>query len=815
MYTTSRLTFLLAACVVVSALPLLARSYPRQGPGVARVSLLQGDVSLLRAGAQSWDAVSLNAPLVDGDEIYVAPNGRSELEFDAADVLRLADGANVKIAAFAGRRLQLQLVAGTVSLTTVGRSFLDTEIDTPNMSVRPLHSGTLRIDVVDSDHTSVVVRGGSAEVFTRQGQVEVRNGEQIEISGSKAAQYRVSQAPTRDAWDQWVHDREQRVEDARSYRYTGRDMDGVEDLDSYGNWIDVPNYGAVWRPIGVMSDWSPYYYGRWVWTPFYGWTWTSYEPWGWAPYHYGRWVYDDGIGWGWWPGRLGYPHYWAPAYVSFFIGGANWGGGFGFGDYGVGWVPLAPYESYYGYSQINYITTVNNVTVVNNNTTINNVQGFANVNGVKTMNGVPLEQLSGVGQLRNIHAPGGVVGISADEFARGRVDQHGRILTPHDLIGVHAVKGMAPVVPTPASLNPLPNVAVSRIPVPPARGRDPEIFTHRTLPPQMGTPTMGQIGQAVIQARVQAGLGAPGTGTPGYGSPGIVARATPANSGVRMAHGGQRVMPPSSVVNTPDNSGVRMARSDENGGRHYELINPTAPAAAVSHSGQPLPGGRLGEGESGLSGWHRFGVPEGQSVSSGAIQGSGSGSNSVPDRSSGYGLGRVRHDEENPVRRVAPVGGESQDPFHNHPLGGGPSGVSSGSPTGTPGVSRVEDGGNRQSYGELNPSRGYGNGGAVTPPRIYTPPAEQGGGHSYSPPPRSEDGGNRPSYGERSPAYHGGYGSGGGNMPAPRVYSPPPSSSGGHSYSPPPSSGGHSYSPPPRVEPPAPRERSTPTAHIH
>ena len=110
---------------------------------------------------------------------------------------------------------------------------------------------------------------------------------------------------------------------------------GSEDLDTYGTWSEVPDYGPVWMPAQTGPDWAPYRDGRWVYEPYYGWTWVSYEPWGWAPYHYGRWFVYGGH-WAWWPGPVvGYPGYypiWAPAYVSFFgFGGGGFGVGFGFG----------------------------------------------------------------------------------------------------------------------------------------------------------------------------------------------------------------------------------------------------------------------------------------------------------------------------------------------------------------------------------------------------------------------------------------------------------------------------------------------------
>ena len=98
-----------------------------------------------------------------------------------------------------------------------------------------------------------------------------------------------------------------------------------DDLEPYGEWFRLDNYGWAWTPHDVPVDWRPYTNGRWAYTD-YGWTWASDEEWGWAPFHYGRWLFDSRYGWVWLPGRE-----WAPAWVTWRFGG-GW----------VGWAPLPP-----------------------------------------------------------------------------------------------------------------------------------------------------------------------------------------------------------------------------------------------------------------------------------------------------------------------------------------------------------------------------------------------------------------------------------------------------------------------------------------
>lgn len=152
-----------------------------------------------------------------------------------------------------------------------------------------------------------------------------------------------------------------------------------DELSYYGDWIDNPDYGYVWRP-NVGRDFRPYYTnGHWVMTE-YGNTWVSDYDWGWAPFHYGRWFYDKYDGWIWAPDTE-----WGPAWVTWRTGGGYYG-----------WAPLAPRvnininighrhyvpDSYWVFipqrciyypSYSRYWEPRRNVYIVNNTTIINNI----------------------------------------------------------------------------------------------------------------------------------------------------------------------------------------------------------------------------------------------------------------------------------------------------------------------------------------------------------------------------------------------------------------------------------------------------------
>jgi hypothetical protein len=148
---------------------------------------------------------------------------------------------------------------------------------------------------------------------------------------------------------------------------------GYEELDQYGSWRAVPQYGEVWFPKRVAAGWAPYRYGHWAWVSPWGWTWVDDAPWGFAPFHYGRWVWFNSH-WCWAPGTYAARPVYAPALVAW-VGGPSVSVSISIGSRAappVGWFPLAPREVYVPsyrhsprYVQNVNITQVTNVTVIN------------------------------------------------------------------------------------------------------------------------------------------------------------------------------------------------------------------------------------------------------------------------------------------------------------------------------------------------------------------------------------------------------------------------------------------------------------------
>ena len=252
-----------------------------------------------------------------------------------------------KVADLEQNKIQIQLASGLVDFTVYNGTQADAEIDTPNMGVHPLSPGIYRIQVNSPTETLLIVRQGEAEVLTNQGSTKVEAGQIIQIHGTDNPEYKIDPAPGGDDFDKWCSDRDRQIQTAQAWQHTDPQYTGSSDLDTYGQWNEVPDYGWCWTPQ-VDAGWVPYSAGYWGYEPYWGWTWISCEPWGWAPYHYGRWFMYGGS-WRWWPAEgFGGRAMWSPAYVSFFgFGGRGFGVGFGFGFGSIGWLALGPRDIFH------------------------------------------------------------------------------------------------------------------------------------------------------------------------------------------------------------------------------------------------------------------------------------------------------------------------------------------------------------------------------------------------------------------------------------------------------------------------------------
>ncbi len=547
--------FLLAGALA----PARAQDPDDQKRGVARISLMNGEVSVRRGDSGDWVAGIINAPLLTDDRISTAPNSRAEIQFDSFNLLRLGGNAEVRLADLEYNRYQLDLAKGTATFRVLRATGANVEVDTPSVSVRPSKVGVYRITVNENGETEVMARAGDVEVFTPRGSQWISAGQMMIARGTSSdPEFQIVGALPVDDWDRWNDERDRHFTQSQSYQYVDPASSGVygtEDLDSYGVWSEVPNYGPVWRPT-VAVGWAPYRAGRWVWEDWYGWTWVSADPWGWAPYHYGRWFFDAGFGWCWYPGARGYRNYWSPALVGWFGYGGGVGFGFGFGN--VGWVPLAPFETFHPWWG----------------------RGF---NGAGFGRNINITNVNITNVYRNARIGNGVSGMAAGDFRAGRFGGVSGV-AGEQLRSAGMVRGPMPLAPTSNNLS-FANRAASYTP---RTNENTHFFTHQQPSATYRTPFNGG----------QRGAGTPSTA--GSTRPGgeVAGRQMGLGSNVRPQ------------VSNPGAAGVQAARPSQNGasGGAWRRFGEPGAGAGATGTHNPVIQSTRPTQQSG-NGWERFGTP--------------------------------------------------------------------------------------------------------------------------------------------------------------------------------------------------------------
>jgi hypothetical protein len=406
---------------------------------VGRLAYFSGEVSYSPAGDDQWVQAQVNRPIVTGDRLWADQDARVEVSLDNGSWF-LGPLTSVTVSNLDDRVTQFQMQQGTLDVQLRrSQPGAIVEIDTPNIAFSLTRPGRYRIDVdAEGNATTVIVRSGVGVAYGSNVSYDVMAGQGYRFRGTDAHDNDFFAAPPYDEFDRWAAARERRFENAEAARYVSPEVVGYADLDTYGSWSVVPQYGRVWFPTTVVAGWAPYRYGHWAWIAPWGWTWVDDAPWGFAPFHYGRWVYAD-RGWGWIPGPVNVVPCYAPALVAF-VGGAGFSVAISSGP-AIGWFPLGPREIYeppYSVTR-NYFKQVNvSNTVINNTTNITNIY-----NNYARPGSAPQARVN----YANLRAPNGVTAVAPAAFARAAPVNRSMVAVPANAVGTVQVERVARVAP--------------------------------------------------------------------------------------------------------------------------------------------------------------------------------------------------------------------------------------------------------------------------------------------------------------------------------------------------------------------------------
>ena len=326
---------------------------------VGRISNVEGQINRYMAVDDSWVATSLQSPVGTQDILATRDDSRAEITFPNNQLVRLDEDTEIEILNLEDDIGKFGLYSGLARFynrSSAGKLLIETARGTA--TVEP---GSAIDVLVDTRSVTVSAVHGEAIFHSFQDGVE---REEI-ISGSTSLEFREKSTiagigPIDRKWDRWCADREAVFAQnrlVRSEHLPEPMQEYAYAMEPYGRWQRIYYRGYrywAWKPHSVTVGWRPYTTG--YWEDWHGSSvWVDYNPWGWVTHHHGHWLNMHGA-WLWTPyvhvanvpgvtaigfnitfGKR-YRSRWHPGRVRWVAHNDN-----------IGWLPLAPWETYYGY----------------------------------------------------------------------------------------------------------------------------------------------------------------------------------------------------------------------------------------------------------------------------------------------------------------------------------------------------------------------------------------------------------------------------------------------------------------------------------
>src|SRR5579884_1980204 len=172
--------------------------------GVARLSIVQGNVSMRHGDLGELTAAANNVPLVTTDRVETGDGGRAEIQFDFQNMIRLAPSTEVRLSRLEFKNYQVQVAAGTTEFRVLQSNDAQVEISTPTVSIHPLEPGAYRVSVRPDGITEITARAGQAEIYGPRGSEVLTPGQTMDVRGSiDNPEFQMVAAIPMDEFDRW------------------------------------------------------------------------------------------------------------------------------------------------------------------------------------------------------------------------------------------------------------------------------------------------------------------------------------------------------------------------------------------------------------------------------------------------------------------------------------------------------------------------------------------------------------------------------------------------------------------------------------
>jgi hypothetical protein len=320
---------------------------------VGRITYIEGEILRYVPDEEDWVVTVADAPFGLEDALYSDEDARAELIMPNETWFRIDGETQIQLIELQEDFTEIDVASGIARFYNKG-SETEIKVTTPFGYVSAAE-GTVFDVYVGEESVEVIALAGTVDY------VHEATEERYEVTAGSASlladneQVSDGEGVVNEEWDEWNKERDEvwreRIQvKGDSVQYLPRSLHhDAYSLERHGRWERVQyegEYRNFWRPVNVDAGWQPFTQGRW--TEWYGdQCWVPDEPFGYVTHHYGNWVYASDS-WYWAPPvvRVGVSvgpaldicNCWYPGRVAWIHSGVH-----------VGWVPLAPFEPYYGH----------------------------------------------------------------------------------------------------------------------------------------------------------------------------------------------------------------------------------------------------------------------------------------------------------------------------------------------------------------------------------------------------------------------------------------------------------------------------------
>lgn len=267
MKSGSRFTSIVMGVALLIALGVTVQAQNREkfviSAKAGGVNLVSGNVTVVRQGQQSQEALTSNDNLETGDMVTTGAGGRVEVLLNPGTYLRVDENSEFMLTDSSLENLRVKLEKGSALVEATGDDYtaLNIRFTLPQTEARIVKRGIYRFNVLPNGTTEIVVRKGRAFYDASAMNlinIEVKEGHKVIIGNGQTEVVKLDK--TEDAFDLWSKQRAEFLAKANQ-QIQPRTL-----LTAFNNyyWPDLYGFDSGY---GLGSGYGFYNAGFWFYNP--------------------------------------------------------------------------------------------------------------------------------------------------------------------------------------------------------------------------------------------------------------------------------------------------------------------------------------------------------------------------------------------------------------------------------------------------------------------------------------------------------------------------------------------------------------------